>query len=731
MPENTTPATTRIVPTTCADNCGGNCLLRVHVQDGVIRRIETDDGPEPQLRACARGRAYRQRVYSPDRLKYPMRRSGPRGEGRFERISWEEALDTVATELRRVLDTYGPEAILGVAQSGSMTSLYGSATTRRFLNLLGGQTVLAGDRSGGAAEAAGYYTYGEPFYTGNSREDLLNSRLILLWGWDPAVNISGTNTSWVLTQAREAGIRILCLDPRYTDSAAAWADQWIPLYPGTDVALMAAMAYVILTEGRQDQRFLDTYTRGFDRFREYILGQSDGMPKTPGWAQEITGVPAETTVALAREYATTRPAALMTGLGPQKTACGEQFMRAGMTLAAMTGNIGIPGGSAAGYCVTRPPAIGGLAAPPNPTGRYVPHMKWPAAILEGRAGGYPSDLKLAYITHSGLMVTQQNTGKGAQALCTLEFVVVHEQFMTPTARFADILLPVTTCFERNDLRRPSFEGSSLFFLNQAIEPLYQARSDLEIFTDLAHRLGFAEQYAPKTEEEWLKEFVEHSRVPDLDRFQEEGIARRVRPEPVVAFREQIADPLRHPFPTPSGKIEIYSERLAALGQPDAPPIPQYVEAWEGRSDPLAQRYPLQLLAPVSKKRVHSSFDNTPWLRELEPHQVWINPLDAQERGIQPGDWVKVFNDRGVIRIQAKVTERIMPGVVCVEGGTWYDPDPDGVDRAGCANVLTKDEVTPMPLLPEGPLPVPSIGSGSTYHNSLVEVEKNDNDRRFG
>jgi anaerobic dimethyl sulfoxide reductase subunit A len=714
-----------IITTTCANNCGGKCLLKVHVQDDIITRIETDE--DPRLRACARGRAYRQYVYHPDRLRHPLKRIGERGEGKFERISWDEALDTIAQELLRVKDTYGAEAIFSVCYSGSVTSLHSAfpyGPQHRLMDMLGGKTLLAGDASAGGGEAAGYYTYGEPFCTGNDREDLLNSKLIIMWGWDPAISIMGSSTRWIMTQAKEKGIKIVSIDPRYTNSAAAWANQWIPIIPGTDAAMMLAMAYVMIDEGLQDQRFLDNYTVGFELFRDYIMGSEDSVARTPQWAERITGVPATTISALAREFATTRPAALQTGYGPQKTARGDQFMRAGMTLAAMTGNIGIPGGSAAGNGAAAPLPLGHAFIDEFKISSYVSHMRWADAVLKGKAAGYPSDIKLVYISFSNLLVTFQNITKGTEALKIPEFIVVHEQFMTPTARFADILLPVNTCLERNDICQSLTAGGYAIFMPKAIAPLPESKTDLEIFEELTDRLGLNKQFNPKNEKEWFDAILEPLKDAGRKELKKEGYYRSKEREkaPYVAFRNQIEDPTNHPFFTPSGKIEIFSQRLADFNQPEAiPPIPKYIEPWEGRDDPKTQEYPLQLLTGVSKKRAHSTFDNIPWLQEIEPHAMWINPLDAQQRGLKDGQRVLVYNDRGQLTITVKITERIMPGVVSIEGGTWFSPDQRSIDQAGSANVLTRDEPSSVPLfLPYG-LPFPAIGSGPTNNSNLVEV----------
>jgi len=722
----------KVVKTACSSHCGGRCLLQVHVRDGVITRIETDRGEEPQLRACLRCRAYRQRVYDPDRLRFPMRRTGERGEGRFERISWDEALDTVAGELGRGRSTYGPSAVLLLGGGGDATQLHTSRLLGGLLAMTGGYTDKWGIQSFEGGLFASLATYGT-LSSHNDFDDLLNSRLIIMWGWNPVTTIHETNTSWYLLQAKESGTKIISVDPRYTDSAAVLASQWIPIRPGTDTAVLIAMAYVMITEDLFDKSFLDAYTIGFERFRAYVLGDEDGIPKAPVWAETISGVPARDIENLAREYATTKPAALVAGIGPGRSAYGEQYHRAAKTLAAMTGNIGIHGGWSGRSSVPqwqfggydfklgKLPDGGG-----NPVERGVPprtdalptmkssdsmariHTAEIAdAILKGRAGGYPADIKMALVMHTNPVNQYPNTNKMVRALRKLEFLAVAEQVMSATAKFADIVLPVSTFLERDDIIvggvRP-FYG----YVKKVIEPLYESRSPLEICRGLASRLGIS-LYEAKTDDDWLRTMAAGSLIPDYDAFKEKAIYRIKSAEPHVAFKEQIEDPEHNPFPTPSGKIEIYSQWLDAMGNPEIPPIPKYIESWEGRRDALAAQYPLQLITTHCKRRAHTQFDRVPWLRELMDQAISINTRDAEARGIRDGDKVKVFNERGEMIIQAKVTERIMPGVVDLPQGAWYDPDEQGMDRGGCANVLTRDKRSP--------------GGASCHNTALVEVEK--------
>ena len=713
--------------------------MKVHVLDGRITRIETDDGEEPQLRCCLRCRAYRQRVYAPDRIQYPLRRVGPRGKGEFERISWDEALDRVAGEIKRVKETYGPSAILLKTGGGDLTLVHGGGRImERLLNLFGGHTGTWGSNSWEAATFASVVTYGT-ISVANTRDDLLNSRMILMWGWNPTETIQSTNTPFYLAQAKEKGCKIVSVDPRYTDTTAMFADEWIPIKPSTDAAMLIAMAYVMVKENLHDQAFLDRYTLGFEKYKNYLLGVEDGVVKTPQWAEEITGVPAATIAGLAREYATRKPAALIAGIAPGRTAMGEQYHRAALTLAAMTGNVGIHGGECGGRCLgdqypfnTYPFRLGpGMAVGENQVDREAPTLKialkryWVGnqpvprssarvhissladALLRGRAGGYPSDFKLLYVTNNNPVNQLPYAKKWVEALNKLEFMVVQEQFMTATARFADIIFPVATFLEKNDVIA---SGATPFYgyLKKVIEPVGETKSQLEIGMALAQRLGIS-NFNDKGDEEWVKEIASETVIPDYKEFKQKGVYRIPLSEPYVAFQEQVADPEHHPFPTPSGKIEIYSEELEAMNDPLLPPIPKYIDPWEGPRDPLCKKYPLQLLTTHLKRRAHSQFETLPWLRELQAQTLMISTRDAAARGISDGDRVRVFNDRGEVIIPAKVTERIMPGVVDLPQGAWFSPDERGVDRGGCANVLTNDRSSPCGAL--------------VTNSSLVQVEK--------
>lgn len=414
--------------------------------------------------------------------------------------------------------------------------------------------------------------------TCTDRADLQNSRLILLWGWNPGEIGTYGHTHGYLAQARESGAKIVSIDPSYTDSAATFAHQWIPIRPSTDSAMLIAMAYIIITENLHNQAFLDKYTVGFDQFTDYVLGKEDGIVKTPKWAQAITGVDSALTTRLARQYATTKPAALMEGLSPGRMAYGEQFIRAVITLAAMTGNIGIPGGCA--------PGLGGLISPlslgplvsnrmgggENPVDREapprkdsilyqrmmslggvsgtkfysssessarVPRIRLADAILKGRRGGYPADYKLLYLVNSNYVNQYANSNRIAQALKTLEFIVVHEQIMSPTAKFADFILPTNTFLERNDITTGGV-GPYYGYMNKAIDSLDESKSHFGICIELANRLGISD-YSDKTEEDWLKEVVSGCKdIPDYVAFKKAGIHKVRFSRPFLALRSRSA-----------------------------------------------------------------------------------------------------------------------------------------------------------------------------------------------
>jgi anaerobic dimethyl sulfoxide reductase subunit A len=742
----------RIVRVGCpAHNCGGRCLLLAHIRDGVIVRLDPDDRPDtmpnPQLRACVRGRAYLRRQYHPDRLLYPMKRVGHRGEGKFTRISWDEALDTLAGEIRRVRETNGSSALFVPYGTGSYSQINGSHTARRLMNLSGGSLGFYNNYSWAAIQAATPTVFGTQL-SGNQRQDWLNSRYILMWGWNPAEMRDETNSDYFVRLARQNGARVVCVDPRLSPSAASLADEWIPIRPGTDAAMMTAMAYVMVSEGLYDAAFVRSHCSGFDpaqmppgleaeeSYLDYLQGCRDGQPKTPEWAEAITAVPRQVIARIAREYATTRPGVLYQGYGMQRRAYGEQVVRAGCVLAALTGNVGVRGGWSSGIAL--PPDGGNLGTffplGENPLPQKIPVYLWTEAVLRGPELGaehgvtgierLDNSIKLIYSVASNMLINQhgniKRTAAALQDESLVEFIAVQDNFLTPSGRFADLLLPACTQFETWGLEDGWKGNTEVLLMPKLVEPPGEARSDYRICAGVAERLGIGQAYTEgRDERQWIAHLIEHLRqirfpdIPALDEFEAANIGVYGLPveQPQVAFTDFRADPQRFPLDTPTGKIEIFSHTLHELGRPDEiPALPKYIQEWESPFGPESRAYPLQAIGHHTLRRIHSTLENVDWLEEAFPQRAFLNPRDAGERGIQDGDLVRIYNQRGEMVVPCRVTPRIFPGLVDIPQGAWWTPDAAGVDRRGAVNLLTSERWTPYAF-------------GNAQHTIMVQVER--------
>ena len=760
------PVADRIVWQSCMVNCGSRCPLRLHVKDGTIVRVETDNtgddvfGESQQVRACVRGRSIRQRVYNPDRLKFPMKRVGKRGSGEFEQISWEEAFDTIASKLTDVIDQYGNEAVYIQYATGALGGTVakswppGSSPIARLMNCVGGYLNHYGTYSTAQIAAAMPYTYGAN--ANNSIEDLVNSKLAVYFGNNPAeTRMSGGGMIYSVQQFKQrSDTKLIVIDPRYTDTSVTVADEWIAIRPGTDAALINALAYVIISENLHDQEFLDTYAIGFDKahmpegyedqdsYSDYILGTgADGVAKTPEWAAAITGIPATKIVQLAREIGMTKPAYIAQGWGPQRQANGEQNARAIAMLSIITGNVGIHGGGTGARDNSFKVSMKGYPTLENPITTAVSVFNWPDAITnptemtalkDGIRGKDRLEVPIKFMWNyaGNCLVNQHSDSNGIakiledESLC--EMIVVIENHMTPSARYADILLPDTTNFEKNDIATNGDTGSMgyVIFTEQAIEPMFECKSVYDMCVELSKRLDVEEQFTEgRTVEDWLHYCIEETQkdnpdFPDYDSLKAMGIYKVVNPgSPSVALKGFRDDPVANPLTTPSGKIEIFSPRLHDMSETWELPegdvisaLPMYVPTWEGVSDPLRATFPLQMIGHHYKQRTHSTYGNVEWMKEAAPQEVWMNQIDAAARGIAHGDSVYVYNDRGRIQLPAKLTNRIMPGVVSVPQGAWFAPDANGVDQGGCVNTLTKYHPSPL-------------AKGNPQHTNLVEIEK--------
>jgi anaerobic dimethyl sulfoxide reductase subunit A len=681
--------TVQRIPFTCTLDCGSRCELVACVDDGRLVRIDTPAGREdsvqyPRLIPCVRGRAHRRALESPDRLLHPMIHSGPRGAGSWRPVPWEEALDLVADRLADALARHGPASILHAVGAGSVSGrgFTGESASQRFFSYWAPVTEVSGNMSVHNIMVAQQWMLGRHL-PGSDRATLLDSRLILLWGHNPAETHMGPNTAHFVAEARDRGAHVVLLDPRLTDSGAL-ADEWIPLRPGTDAALAAAMAWVIISEGLEDRDFVSRCVEGFEAYRQYLFGDSDGIAKSPDWAEPITGVAGGAIRTLARRYATERPAALLAGWGPQRSVYGEQAVRALIALACVSGNVGLRGGGIGGYGTRGGDAFGVAHLPMGPfrSSAHLPPGSWAPYLLEDRLRPRAA---VFYIVASNLVNRSQDSLACIAALGRVPFVVVQDPFMTPTARSADVVLPATMDLERSDIVTSWGHDSHLFDSHHVVEPAGEARSDYWIMTRLADRLGFGEQYSQgRTEDDWLAA-IRRATPLDWALAGAEGVLRR-DPQPREELEAFRADPACHRLSTRSGRIELSNPEAAAYG---LPLVPAYLP-----SDSPSAEYPLQLVTPHHKTRSNSCLAANPWLQRVEPHRIWISTEDARARGVVAGDVVLVSSPSGTIRIPAFVTEAIMPGVVSVPQGTWVAVDADGIDVGGCANTLTNSALSP-------------------------------------
>ncbi len=773
------------VVTSCAHNCGSRHALIAHKKGDVIVRISTDDGrfqknghfgkdtfEEPQVRGCLRGRSYRQRLYSAERLLYPMVRVGKRGEGKFKRVSWDEALNFVAQNMIRIKNQYGPTALLDQSYAGSSYGVLHKSDQiegllGRFLGMFGCRTTSWSVPSYQGTTFSSQTTFGT-IQDGNEDDAFAFSKLIIMWGWNPAYTFHGGNTFYYMRLAKQKGCKFVLVDPQYTDSAAAYDAWWIPIKPNTDAAMLAAMAHYIFDNRLQDQSFINRFCLGMDagtmpawawgkeNFKDYIFGKYDGQPKTPEWAEPICGVKAADIKKLAEMYATTKPAALKASWAPGRNAYGEQYNRMAAALQAMTANIGNLGGSAEG--VGKAWHAEAVAHPhdqyANVYAAAIKSDRWAHCVLnypnvrreeiglwpkQDMTDGTIPNIKGIFWQGSDWFNQLTNINKEIQAINKLELVVCMDSTITPSGLWADVLLPVATHFERHDVALPWYKGHYYIHRPKVIEPMGESKTDFQIFTELAYRISpwFGKTYNPKANRDyfhyddavdeaylrewWINRVMHHQGVTmPWEEFKSLGIYKFKLHRPEVAFQDQVEKGI--PFQTPTGKIEIFSTKLASI--PDwtktqfgyeIPYIPKWIEPWESLNSPKTARYPFHLISPHPRWRTHSIFNNCSWLRETYEQEVTVNASDAKKLGIKTGDIVEVWNERGRVVVPAYVTERCMPGVAVLHEGAWMNLDENGVDRAGNADFLTLDE--------------PSPAGAFAYNTVLANIAKTDLEHR--
>ena len=798
--------------------------ITVYVKDGRIVRVRPLVAAESEYRPWtieANGEQYspprkvtlapyvhaeRQRVYSDNRIKYPMKRvsfdpNGKRnqhlrGTDEYQRIGWDEALDIVSGEIRRVTDEYGSSAISGMTSSHHNWGIVGYKLSAflRFFNLVGYTPVLDNPDSWegwhwGASHAWGFFwRLGVPEQYDLLEDTLQHAEQLVLWSCDPDTTrgiYTGQDAALWRQWLKKKGVQTVCIDPFYNYTAAAMDAKWIAPRIGTDTALAMAIACVWLEEGTYDREYIDNRTLGFGEFQNYILGKVDGVAKTPGWAAEESGVPTRTIIALARDWAAKRTVLASGTRGGQGGACrqafGTEWARMMVFLQTMQG-LGKPGRSIWGAGTGAPNEtetwFPGYAepegrisqssicreTPETPTRQRLYRLLVPDAILnppvewmgEGFCGRsieqqftqfeYPmeghSEIKLWYRYGGSFLSTMAHTNKWVRMYQSpkLEFVVNQDCHWQGETRFADIVLPACTSLEREDIGEwGTGHGYTYHASNgcnyrvvvrqqKAIEPLWESKSDYEIFRLISQRLGFEERFTEGNSEiDWCRKFFDLSDLPDLmtwEEFNKKGyviinVPKDYKSTPALRWFAEgrpcdtpdVLNPKKQTdraaeVGTLSGKIEFVSQSLTRFTPDDdeRAPTVQYHKSWEGHHSDAAGEYPLQLITSHPRYTFHTHYDShTPWLNEIPAHRVFrdgyswwpvkINTADAAARSIENGDIVRLFNERASVLCSAVVTERVRPGVAhsYISSGK-YEPlepgNPDSTDKAGCVAMLT-------------------------------------------
>ena len=709
-------------------------------------------------------------VDHPTRIEQPMVRksfleNGPdgdrtlRGKEPFVAVEWDQALDIAASELDRVRKDHGNKAIFGGSYGWASAGRFHHAQSHihRFLNCAGGYTKSIANYSYAAANAI------TPHVVGQMRSLLLDqatswpvivdhSELIVAFGGLPRKNAqvtSGGVGKHTLHQAMLAahanGCSFINVSPLRSDIVDDVDPDWFDVRPNTDTALMMGLAHTLVSEDLHDPGFLSSHCTGWDRFRPYLMGESDGQPKDANWASNVTGIAADRITSLARQMAAKRTM-IMVAWSLQRADHGEQPIWMAVTLAAILGQVGLPGGGfGIGYSSENgignsvmPFAFPAVQQGVNTVSDYIPVARISDLLMnpggpfdyDGHKLTYP-DTRLVYWTGGNPFHHHQDISRLVQALHRPETVIVNEIWWTPMARHGDIVFPATTVLEREDISMTHWEPL-IVAMRQAVQPVGQARSDYEIFTGLAQRLGFEERYTEgRSPEDWIQHLWNQTRqragragfeLPSLEELREKDTHSLPDPqrEPVLmdGFR---ADPEANPLRTPSGKIEIFSAEIAQFNYADCPAHPTWLEPYEWLGNAADDQ--LHLISNQPRTRLHSQFDPgrvSMASKIVGREPMTMHPDDAASRGIAEGDVVRAWNDRGGCLAGVRLSEDVRKGVVQLSTGAWYDPAgpdegvPEGTCKHGNPNVLTKDKGTS------------SLGQGPSAHTALVRIERVDN-----
>jgi len=720
---------------------------------------ERDTDPSPILRGMTDALYHQCRVAKPAIRKSWLEKGYKAGgEGRgaepFVEVPWDEALDIVSKELKRIKKIHGNEAIFAGSYGWASAGRFHHAKTQlqRFMSCFGGYTEQKHNYSFAAGLAILPHILGDhrTIRSPSSWEDIANNTgLFVAFGGCGTKNAqvepggSGQHTAkpW-LEKLVDAGIEVVSITPLREDTPKFVNAKWLPIRPNTDVALMLAIAHTLVTENLHDAKFLERFSTGYERFEGYLLGTADGTPKSAEWAAEITGIDAEAIQSLARRMAATRTM-IATSYSLQRGDHGEQTFWMTATLGAILGQVGLPGGGfgfgygsmhGQGNPVTVY-AAPNLSAGTNPTGSFIPVARISDMLLnpgqsysfDGENRTYP-DTRMVYWCGGNPFHHHQDLNRLVRAWQRPETIIVNEPWWTATARHADIVLPATTTLERNDVGASS-RDRFIIAMHKAVEPVGDARNDFDIFGALARRVGVEEAFTEGRDEmDWLRHIYEVSRqdasrvgvgLSAFDDFWEQGHTESQAPNPPhTVLSEFRADPVANPLKTPSGKIEIFSEKIAGFGYDDCPGHPTWMEPIEWLGSEKTATYPLHMISNQPAGRLHAQMDFAgesldSKIKNREP--VVLHPDDAAMRNIKMHDIVRVFNERGATLAAAVISDEVCVGVIRLATGAWYDPAEPGrigtIDKHGNPNVLTVDKGTSK------------LGQGPIAHTALVDVER--------
>jgi biotin/methionine sulfoxide reductase len=714
----------------------------------------TDPDPSPVgqgLKAATQSRVARPSVRKSWLEGGPGTATHLRGSEEFVEIDWDEALELVAGELARVRDVYGAPAIYAGSYGWGSAGLFHQASVqiRRFFRLFGPYTDGRLTYSSSASSAITPYIFGLGWYPACGQQTSWkviseNTELFVSFGSlrlnNTQVHFGGQgphNTRDWIAKSAANGVEFLNIGPVRDDEAEEANSRWLPIRPSTDVALMAALAHTVVAEGNEDESFLAKHCVGWDRLRQYLMGESDGVAKSAAWASEITGIDTNVIVELAREM-TRKRTTVNLGFAVQRTDHGEQTYWMATALAAVLGQIGKPGGGVAFPFGAHGRAGGGqppkriprLPLPPPPAGQTVISISRVAELLEnpgqpfqfdGNDGVFP-DIKLVYWAGGNPFHHHQDLNRLTKAWQKPETIIVHEPFWNPMSKRADIVLPATTLLERDDLG----DGETILFASQTALTRYaESRDDFEIFAGIAELLGFGPKFSEgRSSNEWLRAlYAKYEKAndyaPDFDQFWSDGFVEHADMAPVgetdhVFLADFRHDPEANPLPTPSGRIELFSETIDGYGYDDCVGHPKWYEPFERLGTPAAERFGLHLVSNQPTTRLHSQFDHSEHSRaaKIEGREpARMHPVEAVARGLADGDVVRVFNDRGACLAGLRISDAIAPGILQLATGAWYDPDESGMCKHGNPNVLTHDKGTSR------------LAQGPSAHTCLVEVQK--------